>query len=268
MNAASTALAKAQTDLNASWSATYGGNLSLSPGHHYCLAVSRAVVTTASPSDQGSKSTYGNIALPQEPDALYFEGYPAFVLLADVEPTGGSKQMGPELTIKPELLYYGDTSAPNRGSGRKSVTVLISFDNNAIQNSGNVSAGCGDVTVSGESGGASPGGNLAGNAAPPAGNVSGNVAGNKATAVQPGSALLDFGRLQTGRAYTTALLETIGAETQIKSCTNITVSALVTESEDPSVALSAFAAAFSKDQGNLSTALTSVIQSAMGNVSK
>jgi hypothetical protein len=74
--------------------------------------------------------------------------------------------------------------------------------------------------------------------------------------VPPANALrLDFGRLEIGRVYPSALLIPTEASVSVDSGGLFTVTAVVTESEDPDVALSALASGFDSHKDDLGAAL-------------
>ena len=226
VNLASDQLAKAKTGRTASWPATRGG-IEFDAGH-YCLALSRGVLKRAGTAN-ADKLALG--------EAASFDGVPAFVMLADLEVKPATT--GFNLTITPKFLSYAETSAPKRGSGKKDVAVLLAFDGAAPTAAAKANAEAGGGAAAAADATADP---------------------KKST----GGAQLQFGKLEIGKSYDAALLSPIVTQTTVNKAPAYTVSAVVTESEDPSVVLTTFAAAFDKNKDSLSTAIQTTVKNALG----
>lgn len=244
----SSLLTKAKDKRTATWTATLGG-VSLQPGKNYCLAISRGII---------SDLTGGGKSATLDP-RLSFEGMPTFVLLADVAVSLAKDATTPiSLTITPKLLSYADTSAPNRGNEKKDVSVLMAFSCAAK------SATKPMKPATAESGGRVAGGDSAAAVAPakdakkpPAGKDDADKTPN--APVSPNSIRLDFGRLDIGHVYGPALLIPATASLTVDSGGLFAISAVVTESEDPNIALSAFAAAFDSNKDDVTAAVKKAV---------
>lgn len=241
--ATSSLLSRAKDNRTATWSATLGG-VPLQAGRHYCLAISRGMITDVA---EGQKSA----ALDQ---SLRFDGVPAFVLFADLAVSGSTDPSKAVIfTLRPKFLSYADTAAPSRGKKKKDVSILLSFN-------GVAKVEVKPVKPEAETGG---GAATVGATKPPVTPVGGKPAdppkdGTEKTpsTVPPANALrLDFGRLEIGSVYTSALLIPTEASVSVDSGGLFTVTAVVTESEDPDVALSALASGFDSHKDDLSAAL-------------
>ena len=243
VDAVSSLLARAKDNRSATWSATLGG-VPLQAGKHYCLAISRGIITDL---------TEGPRSAALDP-GLRFEGVPAFVLFADLSLTpsiGTSK--GVTFTVLPKFLSYADTAAPSRGKKKKDVTILLAFNGVAHVESKppKPAAEAGGAAVATADAAKKP-------ATPPAGKTepAKDEADKTPNAAAPANGVrLDFGRLEIGRVYSQALLIPTKASVSLDSGGLFTVSAIVTESEDPDVALTALAAGFDSQKTDLTTAL-------------
>ncbi|GAB4394467.1 MAG: hypothetical protein Tsb0032_19890 [Kiloniellaceae bacterium] len=74
----------------------------------------------------------------------------------------------------------------------------------------------------------------------------------------------NFGRLEVGHQYDEATLKTLNSSQVIAKGAGPSIAALVTESEQPSVALKALSEAFSSNKGDLTKALKDAISDAVG----
>jgi hypothetical protein len=160
--------------------------------------------------------------------------FPAFELSAKVTVQESSDLNSLVITVEPNELHYSDTSARNRGQGKKDVTLGISISS------------VGAVVSSANSEGFKP---TEGSDAP----------GDKNAESKPEPAttnILNLGRLEIGKKYTN-----LGASVSfsVPKGTRHNVSVIVTESEDPSVVLDAFAAAFEANKSDLGKALRDAI---------
>lgn len=161
--------------------------------------------------------------------------FPAFVLELEIKrtiiPIPGKPKTA-IVTITPKSLNYAETAARSRGSKRKEVTVAIAFG----------AIGDAELQKADSEGGGAAG--LAGaDEAPPA-----------------GAMLLNLGKLEIGRKYQ---MFQINAATSLPLTRMHTATAIVTESEEASAALTALAAAFESNKGDLSAALKTTIEKAL-----
>lgn len=252
VNAVSSMLTKAKDNRSGTWTASLGG-VALLPGNNYCLAVSRGIISDAT----------GGAATSALNTGLSFDGEPAFVMFADLSvTTSKDPALGIGLKLTPKLLSYAETSAPSRGKKKKDVSVLLAFNGTAKSQDKTTKPDKPAQPAAGEAGGA---------AAPAAGTKDAKKDDTKkgdkpapatddgskpsGSTPPPNSLRLDFGRLEIGKVYgVTLLLPTAGSVT-VDSGGLFTVSAVVTESEDPGVALTAFASAFDSNKDDLTAAL-------------
>jgi hypothetical protein len=168
-----------------------------------------------------------------KPDGLY----PAFELSADVTIADSIDSKAWVVTIEPKSLIYSDTSAKSRGKGRKDVTISLSI------------ASVGEATSPSKNVGATSG---------TTSNAEGNSEGKKPETKPALSSanLINLGRLEIGKKYDT--FNTSMSFTVPKGKLH-NLSVVVTESEDPSVVLEAFAAAFESNKSDLGKALRDAI---------
>ena len=251
VNLVSTMLTKAKDDRTGTWSASVG-DVALLPGKDYCLALSRGVISSA-----------GNTSTSALNPGLSFEGEPAFVMFANISvTTAKDSETSVGLKLTPKLVSYAETSAHSRGGNKKDVSVLLAFSAGAKILKEPPKQGKSVNSTGPESGGSSQ-------AATAALNKNKNDDAKKSekqnavadddkkpNATSTLNTLrLDFGRLEIGKVYGAPLLLPVVASGAVDSGGVFTVSAVVTESEDPSVALAVFASAFDSNKDNLSTAL-------------
>ncbi|MEA3035110.1 MAG: hypothetical protein QOH04_869 [Sphingomonadales bacterium] len=152
--------------------------------------------------------------------------WPVFFMQADVA-QGSMTGDAAVIKVTPILLQYADTSAPVRGTGKKDVSVVLAFSPETLQ------PAPGQATV-------------------------------PETKAAPAVVRLDFGRLQVGRTYGPALLTGVNGAAKMSKGTNPTITAVVSESENPSAALEALSSAFEKDKDSLGEALKKLILEALG----
>lgn len=128
------------------------------------------------------------------------------------------------LTLRPEFLSYAASSARTRGSGAKHVSLVMTVDETAA-----------DATA--------------------------NASDSGFSAVYR----INLGELEIGRHYDAAQLRYTGASQAITPADlrSANVSVLVTESEDPSLALQALSAAYQSNSGALQSAFEDMIASAL-----
>jgi hypothetical protein len=155
-----------------------------------------------------------------------FADHPAFYLELRMKPSDGRTAV----TLTPQYFEYAATSAKYSGSGQKSISLVIQIAADQPTKPG-------------------------------------DIANSTTTMVFRHN----LGRLEIGRVYsaatTTKLFNGTAAWQKIpdsiaNSGSNIT--ALVTESEDPSVAFTALVDAFQSKKGDLQTAIEQAIKNALG----
>lgn len=195
---------------NAVWSAasSIGDLPSIKNG---CVRVLRGVVTNTS----GARIVFS--------DAAIFDSY--FDIA--VKPLDGDKTKI-SVSATPFQLAYGDTSAPVRGKGRKTVSILLAFSGQTL---------------------------AAGAQAAPEPSTEGAL----------GVLRLDLGRLETRRTYERKLLGTISASTAFAQAKPTMITAIVFETEGPDPLLEATISAFDSNKGDLSTALKNALGGKKGN---
>jgi hypothetical protein len=225
VTAAGAELKRRKEGRNAIWSAATGTD-PLTFGSDYCLNVFRAVITKS----QGGK-TYGVL-----PAGLFFKGEPAFLLQTDLAwGKLGADGKSAALKATPYQLRYAETAAPVRGKNRKDVSVVLAFSPQTLQPSG------GAATI-------------------------------PETKAAPAVMRLDFGRLDVGRSYDKGLLGTVSAVASLPvasappsfATAAQTITAVVSESENSTIALDALISAFDSNKDDLSAALKKTIEEAVG----
>lgn len=160
--------------------------------------------------------------------------YPAFDLRATVTTEQSKVSNYLIVTITPDELYYSDTSARSRGKGKKDVTLGLSISS------------VGGAASSANSEGSKPADGK-------------EPTDEKKAESEPGTTkanILNLGKLEIGKKYTN--LGTSVSFSVPKGARH-NVSVIVTESEDPSVVLDAFAAAFESNKSDLGKALRDAI---------
>jgi hypothetical protein len=164
-----------------------------------------------------------------------FRDEPAFFLRVDLTmearsaAAGGGANAAPvavALTARPYELRYAETAARVRGSARKNVSVVIAFSPQTLQ---------------------------------PAAGAAATPDTAKATVIR-----LDFGRLDVGRVYRQALLSDVNGVASFPAAGHTMMTAVVSESENASVALDAIISAVDDNSDDLSDALRSTIEQAVG----
>ncbi|WP_089729940.1 hypothetical protein [Candidatus Thiosymbion oneisti] len=160
---------------------------------------------------------------------LRLADYPAFYLESRLE---RSQKSQTAITLTPIYLSYAASSARSRGSGKKYVSVTIAFSKAALKKGDNLAA-----TVTEENTFA--------------------------------RAHHDFGRLETGKHYTTETLIGTKSDAQVnnsdaKQIQDFSITVLVTESEKESVALRAIQSAFSSNKDTLKSEFEKVFKQALG----
>lgn len=170
--------------------------------------------------------------LPGGIGQLNFREYPVFLMKVDLAleavPAGVQDEgTAVALIARPYELRYADTSAPVRGSGRKNVSVILALSPQTLQPT--------------------------------------SAAAVPDTA-EAAVLRLDLGRLEVGRTYDQRLLNSVSAVTSVPATTaHGMLTAVVTESEDSTIALDAMISAVESNSDDLSDALKSTIEDAIGN---
>jgi hypothetical protein len=186
---------------------------------------------------------------------LRFEGVPAFVLFADLSVTASTDPTkAVTFTIQPEFLSYADTAAPSRGKKRKDVSILLAFNGTAKVDVKPVKPPASEAggSAAATSGAAKPPASTPKPKPPDDGKD--DTEKTPSPPVPANGVRLDFGRLEIGHVYSQALLIPTKASVAVDSGGIFTVSAIVTESEDPNVALGAFASGLSSNKDDLAAA--------------
>jgi hypothetical protein len=156
-----------------------------------------------------------------------FTNHPSFELRANLTvkaPEGTTKTVSPAI-LEPKQLVFAETSAPVRGKNRKDVVVTIALSPKTLQ----PDAKAKDVPDT-----------------------------KDAASVFR----LDFGRLAVGKSYAGDLLKPVAAAGSLTPSSAFMTTAVVTESEAPSVALDTLVSAFDGNKDKLSAAFKELLAGA------
>jgi hypothetical protein len=231
LGAVTDGLARLQEGRNATWTASTTP-VGLAAGNSYCLTAARGVIAGAA--GDGS---------PQ------WSGTPVFELKANLAVIATNDPAASVADIRPVFLSYAETSAPRRGSGMKDVIVAITLSPIVAEKPAKAEAGGAETKPEkkAEAGGAE------------------TKPEKKAEAPKPpGAIVLNFGRLEAGRSYGRALLGPVSGAAALPASALYSAGAVVTETEAPSAALKALAAAYGANKDGLSKALKDAIADAVG----